>query len=207
MLSSSIRNRSSAVGKGAHEQRIAFAPTARLRRHRGAGGGLRHITALAAVLAGAAPVGHVLPFNGRITIVAVGVAKYLDQPQIVRRSSGVELALAEFELWGEGMADMVARVLAEDLAARFAGGEVFAGDGTATVPADASVELYVDRFDPDPDGTLMLNARWTIRRSSSAARLGSERIAQRPTSATTADLVAAMSLAKLADHLAQMLIG
>jgi uncharacterized protein len=155
------------------------------------------------------PAATVLPFNGRIMIAAVGVAKYLDQPQIVRHSSGVELALAEFELWGEGMTDMVARVLAEDLAVGLAGGEVFVGDGAATVPADASVELYVDRFDPDPDGTLVLNARWTIRRRSGAARLGSERIAQPLASATTADLVAAMSdaLAKLADHLAQMLVG
>jgi uncharacterized protein len=150
-----------------------------------------------------------LPFNGRIVIAAAGIAKYLDQPQIVRRSSSVELTLAEFELWGEGLADMVARVLAEDLAERLAGGEVFAGDGAATVPADAGVELYVERFDPDPDGTVILNVRWTIRRRGSAPRLGAERIAQRPASPATTDLVGAMSdaLAKLADRLAPLLIG
>ena len=147
------------------------------------------------------------PFAGRIMIASVGVAKYLDQPQIVRHRSGYELSLAEFELWGEGMADMVGRVLADDLAARLSGSEVFVGDGAATVPADASVELYIERFDTDPDGSVVLSARWTIRRGGEPARLGLERVTTRPASPSTADLVAGMSdaLATLADHLARML--
>ena len=146
-------------------------------------------------------------FAGRVTIAGVGIAKYLDQPEIVRHHSGYELAVAEFEVWGEGMADMVGRVLAEDLTARLQGGAVFVGDGAATVPADASLELYIDRFDADPDGTVVLNARWTIRRGGGAPRLGSERITARPASPSTPDLVAAMSdaLAALADRLAAQL--
>lgn len=153
------------------------------------------------------PAAAPLPYSGRVMIAGVGVAKYLDQPQIVRYSSGYELAVAEFERWGEGIGDMVARVLAEDLAARLSGSQVFVGDGAATVPADASIELYIQRFDADPDGTVILAARWTIRRGDRAVRLGSERVAERPTSAATSDLVAAMSdaLAKLADRLAPML--
>ena len=68
-------------------------------------------------------------YTGRVAIAGVGVAKYLDQPEIVRHGSGYELAVAEFEVWGEGMADMVGRVLAEDLTARLPGGTVFVGDG------------------------------------------------------------------------------
>jgi len=153
------------------------------------------------------PAATPLPSTGRIMIAGVGIAKYLDQPQIVRHSSGYELTAADLERWGEGMADMVARVLAEDLAARLSGSQVFVGDGAATVPADASLELYIQNFDADPDGTVILAARWTIRRGAGAVRLGSERVAERPASAATSDLVAAMSdaLAKLADRLAPML--
>jgi uncharacterized lipoprotein YmbA len=142
-------------------------------------------------------------------IATVGIAKYLDQPQIVRHSSEHELTLADLERWAEGMGDMVARVLAEDLTARLPGAQVFVGDGPATVQADVRVELYVERFDPDPDGTVILAARWTIRRGNGTARLGVERITQRPTSSSTSDLVAAMSdaLATLADRLAPQLIA
>jgi uncharacterized lipoprotein YmbA len=146
-------------------------------------------------------------FAGRVAIAGIGIAKYLDQPEIVRHHSGYELAVAEFEIWAEGVADMVGRVLAEDLAARLPGGTVFVGDGAATVPADTSLELYIDRFDADPDGMVVLNSRWTIRRGSGAPRLGAERITARPASPGTPDLVAAMSdaLAALADRLAAQL--
>src|SRR5262249_53713102 len=63
------------------------------------------------------PANKPLPATGRVMIANVGVAKYLDQPQIVRHSSEYELTLADLERWGEGLADTVARVLAEDLAA------------------------------------------------------------------------------------------
>ena len=153
------------------------------------------------------PAAASLPFAQRIAIARVGIAKYLDQPQIVRRGGGYELVFAELERWGEDMADMVARVLAEDLAQRLPNSEVFVGNGAATVSADASLELFIRRFDADSDGTVVLAARWTIRRGSAAARLGSESIAERTASPTTSNLVAAMSnaLAKLADRLATML--
>jgi uncharacterized lipoprotein YmbA len=144
---------------------------------------------------------------GRIMIAGVGIAKYLDRPQIVRHGSEYELALADLERWGEGMQDMLARVLAENLAARLLGSQIFVGDGAATVAADANVELYVERFDPNPDGTLVLKARWTIRRGSGPARLGSDLITRQPASGATGDLVASMSdaFALLADRLAPSL--
>jgi uncharacterized lipoprotein YmbA len=154
------------------------------------------------------PGATTLPARVRIMIANVGVAKYLDQPQIVRHSSEYEVTLADLERWGEGMGDMVARILAEDLAARLTEAQVFVGDGPATVQADVSLELYVERFDPDPDGTVILATRWTIRRGNGTPGLGSARVSQRPTSSSTGDLIAAMSdaLATLADRLAPLLI-
>jgi len=153
------------------------------------------------------PAAAPLSFPRRVAIAGLGIAKYLDQPQIVRHRAGYEVEFAELERWAEGLADMVARTLAEDLAARLTGSQVFVGDGAATPPADASLELYVERFDPDPESAVHLSARWTIRRGSGAVRLGSERIIERAASASTNDLVAAMSdaLANLADRLAAML--
>ena len=158
-------------------------------------------------LLAARPTENPVPARGRIKVASVSVAKYLDQPQIVRHKSEYELIVADLERWGEGMQDMIGRILAEDLAARLSGSQVFVGDGVATAPADASVELYVERFDADPDGTVMLNVRWIVRRETGAAQVGSDRIAQRSASPAVGDLVAAMSdaLAKLADRLAPLL--
>jgi uncharacterized lipoprotein YmbA len=154
------------------------------------------------------PVAAPLGSAGRISIASVGIAKYLDQPQIVRHDGRYEIALADLERWGENMADMVARVLAEDLASRLSGSQVFVGDGAATVSADARLELYVQRFDAGLDRSVVLVARWAIRRGD-VARLGSESIAETAASTAAGDIVATMSdaLATLADRLVPVLAG
>lgn len=142
-----------------------------------------------------------------VTLHQVEIAKYLDRPQIVRHRSDVELDAGEFERWGEDFDDMVTRVLLEDLSLRLPGCAL-AITGSAVAPErEPQINVAIARFDPDPDGTVVLEARWSIERSrGSAQEVRLERIT-RPSDGSTPSLAAAMSdcLATLADHIATAL--
>lgn len=139
------------------------------------------------------------------SVAAVEVPKYLDRPQIVRRSGSVELGVDEFERWGEPLANMVQRVLAEDLTARLPAGSVVTTSRTLSGDETLTVELAVGRFDPEPDGTIVLEAQWRLRRNAgSRAATETARISRRPADQSTAAEVEAMSaaLGDLADRIA-----
>src|SRR5207247_5233912 len=45
----------------------------------------------------------------------IGLASYLDRPQIVTRPAADKIDLGEFDQWGEPLRDGISRTLAEDL--------------------------------------------------------------------------------------------
>jgi uncharacterized lipoprotein YmbA len=129
-----------------------------------------------------------------MSVATVDVPKYLDRPQIVRRSSEVELGIAEFERWGEPLGNMVQRVLAEDLTRRLPPGSVVTTSSTLTGGEKSSVELNLSRFDAEADGTIVLEAQWRIRRNGqSVSSPQIVRIISHPTDASTMATVKAMS--------------
>ncbi len=137
-----------------------------------------------------------------------GLAGYLDRTEIVRDAAANRLDLASGERWGEPLGDMIGRVLGLDLSQRLPGSSVFTAAGTLSVDATATVELDVQRFDLDTDGTVVLLAQVAVEQGSrDPAFTRSLRLTSRPASAATADLVSAMSavLGQLADALAALL--
>ena len=139
------------------------------------------------------------------SVAAVDIAKYLDRPQIATRSGTVELGVAEFERWGEPLANMVQRVLAEDLTRRLPAGSVVTTSRTLSGDESRTVELALSRFDPEADGTIVLEAQWRLRpRAGGRAKTETARISRRPADETTAAEVQAMSeaLGELADRIA-----
>lgn len=140
----------------------------------------------------------------------VEIAEYLDRPQIVRRSSDVELKTAEFERWGEGFDDMATRVLLEDLTMRLPGTTLaVSGSNVAPTSGEAQIAVALARFDPDPGGTIVLEARWSIDRGGGAqVPLHLDRITHDGGDATQS-LVSAMSdcLGTLADRIAAAYAG
>lgn len=140
-----------------------------------------------------------------VSVATVGIPKYLDRPQIVRRSSAVELGVAEFERWGEPLGDMVQRVLAEDLTRRLPPGSVVTTSRTLTGDETSSIELDLSRFDAEADGTIVLDGQWRIRRNGrGVSSPQSVQIMRRPADATTPATVKAMSdaIADLAARIA-----
>ena len=102
------------------------------------------------------------------------------------------------------MADMVGRVLGEDLQRRLPNSTVFSAGGALSIDSDAVAEVEILRFEQEGDGPVLLMARPASRgrRAARNVRL------QAPVEGTaTAALVAAMSqaLGQLADALAEML--
>lgn len=138
-----------------------------------------------------------------LSVVGAAIPKYLDRPQIIRHGGPYQLDVSEFDRWGEPFGDMVTRVLIGDLAQRLPKTQVFRDESPTATNAVASVQVDISRFDPDPDGTVVLVARWTLRGTNLIAE-DSNRLTVKPASDAIPDIVAAMSqaLGQLADRIA-----
>jgi uncharacterized protein len=143
-----------------------------------------------------------------IRLGPVTVARYLDRPQIVHHRTPYELDYSDTERWGEALDDMVPRILAEDLTQRLPDTRIALQSSDMMNDAARSLPISIERFDADPSGTVILEARWAVRNhGGGAAALEEARIEKHAASSETPDLVAAMSdcLGELSDRLAAAL--
>jgi uncharacterized lipoprotein YmbA len=152
-----------------------------------------------------APVpGEVLPGSPAVVQLRdIGLAKYLDRPQIVRSTEDHRVRLGNNERWGEPLGAMLSRVLAENLRQRLPGTVVFGEGGAITAEPNAIVEVDVQRLDADGAGAVVLVAQAARRGGATRA----VRMSVQPASSDTSDQVGAMSVAvgQLADTIAKML--
>ena len=141
----------------------------------------------------------------------IGLAGYLDRPEIVRNNSDYRLSIPGGERWGEPLGELVGRILAEDLNMRLPGTSVFTSTGSISATADATIELDLQRFDLDPQGQVLLLAQVAVSRGRNRAGAAAQavRVMVAPEGPGTTALVAAMSaaLGQLADRVAPMLRG
>lgn len=141
----------------------------------------------------------------------IGMAGYLDRPEIVRNNSDYRLRLGSAERWGEPLGDLVARILAENLNLRLPGTSVFTSAGSISATADVTLEVDLQRLDADASGQVVLLAQVAASRGRGRGTAATQtvRITVQPGGPTTTDLVAAMStaLGQLADRIAPMLRG
>ncbi len=146
-----------------------------------------------------------------IELRRIGLAAYLDRSEIVRSQAQYRLRVANNDRWGEPLGGMLGRVLTEDLVQRLPDASIFLESGAISTQPDLVLEIDVQRFDPDADGTVVLLAQVAVRRESGGgATRGaggfarSFRLTSMPSGASTADLAAALSrtLGELADRIA-----
>lgn len=102
-------------------------------------------------------------------VVAIGpvtIPRYLDRPQIVTRSDGNEVRIAETERWAGSLEEDVSRVLIENLSMLLAEEDVvvlrWKQAVLSPVPIKCRVEVEVMRFEGTVGGTVELAARYTI---------------------------------------------
>jgi uncharacterized protein len=138
----------------------------------------------------------------------IGLALYLDRPEIVRSAAQYRLLVADRQRWGEPFGSMIGRVLTENLVQRLPGTAVYAQAGAISARAETVLEIEIQRFDTDASGQVVLLAQAAVRRQDSRETVADTlRITETPGGTDTASLVAAMSaaLGELADQVAAKL--
>jgi uncharacterized protein len=144
---------------------------------------------------------------GAVALGPINVAHYLDRPQIVRHHDEYQLATDDTERWAEPLDEMIPRVLVEELTQRLPKMRIAQSSSGMIGDTDARLAVSIERFDSDPDGTVVLDARWSVRGNVRDGPLDSARITGRVAGDSTSALVAAMSacLGRLSDRLAAAL--
>jgi len=146
-----------------------------------------------------------------ILLQQVGLARYLERSQIVRSSENYRLDVMSNDWWGEPLGAMVSRVLIEELGQRLPQSVVLSESGAVSSPADATIELNLQRLDEDTTGNLVLQAQAavTFKQPRAAPVLQSFRFSVMPQGAGVSAEVQAISnaVAQLADGLASMLVA
>ncbi len=136
----------------------------------------------------------------------IGLAGYLDRPEIVRGTVQYRLQVAEQDRWGEPLGRMLDRVLTEDLVTRLPEAAVFAESGAISTRPDMVLEIDIQRLDADAEGALVLLAQIALRPEGGTASAETLRLrVALPAKASARDHVAAMSaaLGHLADAVAR----
>jgi uncharacterized lipoprotein YmbA len=103
------------------------------------------------------------PLERTIGVGPVSLPGYLDRVGVVTRT-GSRLEVAQFDVWGQPLAENVTRVLADNLE------RLLPGTSAAPFPwedvssrLDQRVAVRIARFEADGDGTVHLEASWSVR--------------------------------------------
>jgi len=140
----------------------------------------------------------------------VGLARYLDRPQIVYSAANDRLDVRSNDWWGEPLGPMFNRVLAEELGQRLPQTGVISDSSVVSVMPDARVELDVQQLDRDAAGSLILRAQASVTfRNPKHSVLRNFRFAVPTIEAGIRGQVKATStaVAQLADGLASLLVS
>jgi uncharacterized protein len=145
-----------------------------------------------------------------VLLQQIGLDRYLERSQIVRSSENYRLDVLSNDWWGEPLSAMLSRVLVTELSQRLPRSAVISENGAVSAPADATIELNVQRLDEDASGTLVLQAQAGVTfKGRNAPTLQGFRITTRPQTSDTPGEVAAISTAvgQLADGLTAMVLA
>ena len=99
-----------------------------------------------------------------VEVGSLRLPQYLERPQIVTRSSGNRLELAEYRQWGGNLRKNMARVLAKNLSQLLATPNIAISPYRPPAPPDFRVELEVMQFERVSDGRVKLSAQWRLSR-------------------------------------------
>ncbi|HSY08056.1 MAG TPA: PqiC family protein [Steroidobacteraceae bacterium] len=142
-----------------------------------------------------------------IRVERVTIPGELDRLELVRRSTSNQLQIATFERWAAPLEDMIRRVAAADLAARFAPGTMASPNEPAAGEPRRHLYIDVQEFAADEHGAVTLHAAWLLQTPNAASARGAEEVAVEARSASGDAVAAAMSraLAGLTDRIAAAL--
>jgi uncharacterized lipoprotein YmbA len=102
-----------------------------------------------------------------VEVRSISIPGYLDRPGIVKRAGDFSLDIHTNDIWAEPLADMLQATLVQDLGQRMPGTTVISSAGSIGANANLLIETNVMRFDPNPDGTMTLQAQVAVRNGES----------------------------------------
>ncbi len=137
----------------------------------------------------------------------VGLAGYLDRPELVRGTVDFRLQVSDGDRWGEPLGRMLDRILTEDLVQRLPDASVFAESGAISTRPDTVLEIDIQRLDADLGGSMVLLAQIAVRPDGKTASALTIRLTAPIGGAGSRAHAAAMSVivAQLADRVANLL--
>jgi uncharacterized lipoprotein YmbA len=97
-----------------------------------------------------------------IGIGPVTLPEHLDRSQIVTRTNGNELNVAEFHQWAGPLRDNITQVLAENLSVMIPTRQVHIHPWKRATAIDYQLTVEITRFDRQEEGDSVLNARWRL---------------------------------------------
>jgi uncharacterized lipoprotein YmbA len=102
--------------------------------------------------------------KGRLSIevVSLRLPQYLERPQIVTRSSGNRLVLAEYHQWGGNLRKNMIRVLSKNFSQILDTPHIAISPHRPPGPPDFRVELEVMQFERDAERKVRLSAQWRL---------------------------------------------
>lgn len=123
--------------------------------------------------------------------------RFLDRPQLARRTGESEIQYDEFHRWAGGLQAELIRVVGADLGELVPSERIVLYPADAPFPLDYRIVLGVDRFEAGPGDTVTLRARWAILPGDGGDALatGQTKLEQPVASDAAADIVAAHSAA------------
>jgi uncharacterized lipoprotein YmbA len=149
--------------------------------------------------------------NAVIGIGPVKLADYLDQSNLVTRTSDNQLVKAEYDRWAGSIKDDLMNVLAENIGVLLRTDRIYLYPWRTSVPLDYQVVVDIVRFDGRLGDAAWLSARWSILGGpeKKLLKMNQSSISEPVTGADYAALVAAQSraLAKLSQEIAEAIQG
>ena len=132
-----------------------------------------------------------------IGISPVTLPKYLRKSQIVTRTGGNELHLAEYERWAGKIEEDIGRVITENLGHILDTDKVVSYSSMEPISSDYIIKMDISRFDGRLGGNLEFFVRWAIFDSQGKVLYGikATHISEPTTGNGYADMVAAQSRA------------
>lgn len=101
--------------------------------------------------------------NLRIGIGPLALPDYLRRTEMARRDSETEIRYADTSRWAEPLEEGLARTLAENIALLIGTKRVLVLPAPIRNDPDVTVPIEVIRFEPTPEGDVLLIARWAVR--------------------------------------------
>lgn len=97
-----------------------------------------------------------------IAIARPALPPYLERSELVTRTGDGRLEIHEKDLWSEPLDSAITRVLADNLRRLTRSTNIQPASSFITRDYTHLVELRIERFDPQPDGALLLECTWKL---------------------------------------------